>query len=115
MVLDYSSAKFAIGSNGMRRSAPYRRQKEWLNYDDLVHYDTVVVRNFFLAGNHNYTGFADSNRSSDTFNDELYHALMAAAGSYRTPRLILDTQIEKEQEYFQKIRHSDVEIRRRLR
>ncbi len=110
MVLDYSSAKFAIGSNGMRRSAPYRRQKEWLNYDDLVHYDTVVVRNFFLAGNHNYTGFADSNRSSDTFNDELYHALMAAAGSYRTPRLILDTQIEKEQEYFQKIRHSDVEI-----
>ncbi len=110
MVLDYSGAKFAISSNGMRRSAPYRRQKDWLNYDDLVFYDTVVSRHFFLAGNYNYITFADSNRSSAVYNDDTYHAMMAAAGSYRTPRLILDTQIEKDQQYFQKIRHSDVEI-----
>lgn len=110
MVLDYSSAKFAIGSNGMRRSAPYRRQKDWLNHDDLVVYDTIVGRNFFLAGNYNYVGFADSGRNAAVFTDETYHALMVAAGSYRTPALILDTQIEKDQEYFQKIRHSDVEM-----
>lgn len=110
MVLDYSAAKFAIGSNGMRRSAPYRRQKDWLNYDDLVFYDTIVGRNFFLAGNYNYVGFVDSGRDAAVFTDEVYHATMAAAGGYRIPALILDTQIEKDHEYFQKIRHSDVEI-----
>jgi hypothetical protein len=32
MVLDYLAAKFAAGSNGLRRSAPFRRHNDHLDF-----------------------------------------------------------------------------------
>lgn len=110
MTLDYLSAKFAIGSNGMRRMQPYRRLKELLNSDRLVAGDLATQRNFYLGGNYNYLSFESSNGQPGMYPEEEIQSMMPAMGQYRIPDLILDTQIDKRTEYFQKIRHSDVEI-----
>lgn len=110
MTLDYLSAKFAIGSNGMRRMQPYRRLKELLNTNRLVQGDLATQRNFYLGGNYSYLGFESSNGQPGLYPEEEIQSMMPAMGQYHIPDLILDTQIDKQTEYFQKIRHSDVEI-----
>lgn len=110
MTLDYLSAKFAIGSNGMRRMQPYRRLKELLNSNRLVAGDLATQRNFYLGGNYNYLAFESNNGLPGLYPEEEIQSMMPAMGHYQIPNLILDTQIDKQTEYFQKIRHSDVEI-----
>jgi hypothetical protein len=109
IILDYSSAKYAVGTNGMRRLVPFRRQKWKLNANRLLDYDNAAFRQIFLAGNYNYMTY----ESDSTFFADMeggYETLMAAVSDYRLPELILDTQIDKSLSYFQTVRHTDVEM-----
>ncbi|MBY0452209.1 MAG: hypothetical protein K2P92_04175, partial [Bdellovibrionaceae bacterium] len=76
----------------------------------LVAGDLATQRNFYLGGNCNYLSFESSNGQPGMYPEEEIQSMMPAMGQYRIPDLILDTQIDKRTEYFQKIRHSDVEI-----
>lgn len=111
MVLDYSSAKFAVGSSGLRRVAPFRRQKQYLNDDVLKAGDTFIARQIVTGGDYRFLEFENNgNRNSLIYSDDTYHPFMAAIESYRTPEMIIDLQINKESSAFQAIRHTDPEV-----
>jgi hypothetical protein len=109
MVLDYLAAKFAAGSVGLRRSAPFRRHNDHLGFTLLYsnYSDEETWRFMVMAGNTEairllHHGHADW-ASAETM-------AYAGLGTYRVPDLILRTMIDKSSPYFQVIHHEGVEL-----
>jgi hypothetical protein len=121
MVLDYLSAKFAVGSNRGRRVMPFRRLTDYVYKTDL--YDTVegadhqIARFMVLAG---LTGLMDvgdidlqKNHPQDWIGLQENRAqvlIYAAVSDYRLPTPILDWAIDKSTPYVQRIHHDGVEL-----
>ncbi|GIE28575.1 hypothetical protein Ait01nite_016200 [Actinoplanes italicus] len=97
MVLDYTSAKFAVSSRGLRRNVPFRR----LRGDDIDKlHDPQTWRHLVLVG------------SSDTFGWSVPAAdtmVPAALTGYRVPDLITDLILHPTG-YFQRFRHAGAEV-----
>ena len=101
MVLDFSSAKFAVSSSLLRRSAPFRRRGEYDKpfFNDNEGIDEQTCR-FFL-----YSGQVDT-LGKDAAGNPLAPGncngiVRQAIGSYRVPPMILDLAMHKSAPYFQ--------------
>jgi hypothetical protein len=119
MVLDYKAAKFAVSSNELRRSVPFRRRKSEEVDDQEISFK-------------DWTGLLDNYSDPDTFRfliltglsqrlaDQpiLWHAPLwprdmmqiTAVSRYRVPRLILDLIMTPEhRRFYQRFRHAGME------
>lgn len=108
LVLNYLDAKFAVSSNGLRRSVPFRRQKKYKDATELLQNDAESARLFVMAGPSE--AFADLKRPGwvDFGTDRM---LFAALGTYRTPAAILDAIVSPAPApYFAAFRHTGIEI-----
>lgn len=108
MVLDYLAAKFAVQSSGLRRVAPFKRQREYRLRTEMFAGDAEAARYALLVGN-----FEDYAALERPYRPEYGAHFMAAAAAsrYRVPDVIADLMISKDRlSYFQKFRHEGVEI-----
>lgn len=110
MVLDYLSAKFAVGSNQGRRVVPFRRLTENANrtylYEMAGGADHQVGRFLVLAGLTGLIDVGDIGRQESRLQETIY----AAVSSYRLPAVILDLAIDKSTPYVQRIHHAGIEV-----
>ncbi len=105
MLLNYLDAKYAISSNGLRRSVPFRRLKEYRDKTDLFTVDGESQRFALMAGNTQVFG------DPFTFNGSVEYLVQAVLGSYRTPTMLLDLIMDKSRlGYFSLHHHSALEI-----
>ncbi|MGH7792118.1 MAG: hypothetical protein ACREOB_07350, partial [Thermodesulfobacteriota bacterium] len=101
IVMDYHAARFALGSLGLRRASPYRRQPLQRNYSRLLgrQSDSMTWRYLALSGGgevfwqHRY-GRIPANLA-DSF-------LTPLLGTYRVPHMISDMMTDKKHSYFQR-------------
>jgi hypothetical protein len=113
LVLDFLSAKFAISSNTLRRSAPYRRRVS--DYEDDLfgqHADPWSPRMAMMTGMvtsvpiGSYADFAP--KFSFGWNVDMQEQ---AITSYRAPDSVVDFIMDPtRRSYFQRIHHDGVEI-----
>jgi hypothetical protein len=97
MVLDYSSAKFAVSSRGLRRNIPFRRLRG--DDNDALH-DPQTWRHLVLVGR------SDALEWSVPAADAM---VPAALTEYRVPDLITDLILHPTG-YFQRFRHAGAEV-----
>ena len=109
MVLDYLAAKFAVGSYGLRRSAPFRRRGERRDFPLLFsnYSDEETWRFVTMAGN---TQVLMAQRHGRADWGSAITMAAAGLGSYRVPDLILDVMTGKSTPHFQVFRHEGVEL-----
>lgn len=109
MVLDYLSAKFAVGSNQGRRVVPFRRLTEQVHrtylYEMAGGADHQMGRFVLLAG---LTGLMDNDPGRQE--SRALEMIYAAVSDYRVPTAILDLAIDKSTPIVQRIHHAGVEI-----
>lgn len=108
LVLDYLAAKFAVSSNGLRRSPPFRRQPRFAGDTRTLEIDKESQRFILMAGNTQrlaelpvpfQVGFG------------LGSLVPPALGAYRVPEPILDRIVAGfDRAYLQAVRHEGVEI-----
>jgi hypothetical protein len=104
MVMDYLSAKFAVGSNNLRRVAPFRRQDQRQHYTPVFgnNSDELTWQFLMTAGN---TQLLDRMRYGRADWGAPGTMEFAGVGQYRVPGLILDLLMDKrDNPYFQIIR-----------
>ncbi|MBI2519007.1 MAG: hypothetical protein HYV97_01260 [Bdellovibrio sp.] len=108
MLLDLLSGIFAVQSNGLRRSIPFRRQPLYQPVPQTYAADGETARFAMLAGNYTYMQKLEKPFIAPYGSHFMLSALVS---DYRIPDLMLDLMIEKQHNpYFQKIRHQNVEI-----
>lgn len=109
MVLDYLAAKFAVGSMGLRRSAPFRRRFERTDFSLLYsnYSDEETWRFMVMAGDTRELTEIHHGRADWASWGTMVHA---GLGEYRIPDLILEAVIDKANPFFQVIRHEGVEL-----
>ena len=110
IVLDYLAGKFAISSNGLRRSVPFRRQPQNKHFTPLFGHnsDTELWRFIVLSGN---VDLLQRRRYGRVDWGAGGLMLRAGRGRYRVPDMVLDMVIDKRSNtYFQRFRHEGVEL-----
>jgi hypothetical protein len=109
MILDYLAAKSALQSSGLRRRPPFRRQKEWRDFDLLTMYDNGMQ--FFApdTGNYEFVALEKGNATKLNWTSETYTMFMAATDRYEVPDAIVDLFVAPTPQ-FQLMHHRDVEI-----
>lgn len=105
IVLDYQAARFALQSQDLRRSVPFRRRHNYAGDDNLYAKDSQSSRYALLAGN--FQGLPQSGDGGIGVG----HMSDAALQSYRVPDLILDLMVAKgNNPYFMAAHHKNTEI-----
>jgi hypothetical protein len=112
MVLDYIAAKFAVSSNLLRRSVPFRRHEDHLDYTPLFQNYSDEETWWFvtMAGNTQLIDSLRYGRADWGSGGDMGHM---ALGKYRIPDVVLDLilgQAAGTRSYFQRFRHEGVEI-----
>ena len=109
MVLEYSAAKFALGSNQGRRIIPFRRLVKETRQEPLF--------DQFSGGDHStsllllYAGQTQQLPNASLISETTPADMVRAATSSFAPHpLIVDIAIRKEEPYYQRIHHAGVEI-----
>jgi hypothetical protein len=106
IVLDYTSAKFALQSSDLRRVVPYRRRPEHKSLDDILG-DNQSSRFATLAGNFN--AYDKGTDVKDPFSR--YHMFTQGISKYEVPDAILDVMVDKSSNpYFMTSHHENTEI-----
>jgi len=110
--LDYLAGKFAVSSSGLRRSVPFRRKPAFRHRLDLMEADTEAHRFLLMTGNY---GLFVSGRGRAAANIPYWglgasKMVFPALGSYRVPDLIQDVIIKKDRPYFQRFKHTGIEL-----
>jgi hypothetical protein len=111
MVLDYISAKFAVSSNRLRRSVPFRRLKEHKDRTGLMDNDSdpQTHRFLMLSGMTEQLKQVSPQMRAPFFGRDIMQ--LAAVSGYRVPRLLLDLVMTEEHKvYYQRFHHAAVEI-----
>lgn len=109
LVLDYLAAKFAIQSNGLRRSTPFRRQPKYRTEPNVFLGDNSAGRYMMLVGNYG-TLSKRADKPNEAFGGSA-HMVRAAIGNYRVPDLVADLMIDKKSvRYYQRFKHLAPEI-----
>ncbi len=111
MVLDYVSAKLAVSSNNLRRSVPFRRQKERKDFTPLFENqsDPQTHRFLLLAGPPPRLAEVEPTNHAPWGGRDLMQ--LAAVGTYRVPDLILDLVVnDAHKSYYQRFHHDGVEL-----
>jgi len=113
MVLDYLSAKFAVGSTNGRRVVPFRRLTDETSNTDLFQAikgaDHQVNRFLVLSG---LTGLLPK-EDHEGQNGRVQEMIYAAVSSYRMPTAVVDLAVDKSTPYapyLQRIHHEGVEV-----
>ncbi len=106
MIMDYIAAKSAVQSTGLRRRAPFRRQKEWRDSDELMMYENTMP--FLAPETGNYT-FIPLQDASMNYKGGTYMMFMSAIDKYEVPDSIVDLFVSPTPQ-FQMLHHRDVEI-----
>ncbi|MBF0441353.1 MAG: hypothetical protein HQK54_05560 [Oligoflexales bacterium] len=104
MMLDVMSALWAAQSNEGRRSVPFRRHQLFNDEQDVMPGDAEIPRFAFLTGKYPYL------EETGKIPYGTHHMIRSATAAYRVPDEILDLIFRKNKTYFQKIRHTGVEI-----
>lgn len=110
MVLDYKAAKFAVSSNGLRRSVPFRRLKEFKNSTNLLdnHSDPDTFRFLILTGLSDRFGEQPLPMHAPLWPRDMMQ--MTAVCTYRVPRLTLDLIMNPQhRRFYQRFRHAGME------
>jgi hypothetical protein len=109
MVLDYLAAKFAVSSSGLRRSAPFRRRNERINFAPLFSSDSDEQTWYFMtmAGDTDAINSLQQGHANWSSAETMAYS---GLGTYRVPDLIIQTMIDKSTPYFQVFRHEGVEL-----
>jgi len=110
MVLDYISAKFAVSSNFLRRSAPFRRRASHYATNLLdQRSDAQTNRFLLLTGMTQILGEVKPVlHAHQGARDDMQ---LLAASTYQAPDMILDLIMNQDHRHFyQRIRHEGVEI-----
>ncbi len=109
LALEYSAAKFALGSNQGRRVVPFRRlttQTENLPLFDLYSgFDHSIALMLLYAGQTQQ--MRDGALVSETAPAAMIYA---ATSTYAPSPITLDIAIRKDQPYYERIHHTGVEI-----
>ncbi|MAZ47582.1 MAG: hypothetical protein CME65_03415 [Halobacteriovoraceae bacterium] len=108
MLLDYSYAKLAVQSIGMRRYGPFRRQRKVLKEDDLSFMDNTIKRGMVHTGNFDFLHLMG--QPAQTLSGTDYQAFMAATESYKVPDMLVDLTVDKETPYWQTFENITVEM-----
>ena len=117
IVLDFETAKFAVGSQQGRRFVPFRRKRE--NMAARVDIDAPEANGLFdllSGGDHQiglgliYTGQVQQVRDNYVSFGAAVQALYAATSRYRPDDLVLDLAIDRSTPVFQRLRHTTTEI-----
>jgi hypothetical protein len=116
MVLQFSMAKFAIGSNRGRRLVPYRRHMDWLDKRSLVSlFDNVENGDHLIPMMMFFTGQTQHLHNNSVPLGEFGHMIYYASGMMgpnplRPDNIIMEAAIEKSRRYEQRINHAGAEI-----
>lgn len=99
--MDYHAARFALGSLGLRRASPYRRQPDQRNYSRLLgrQSDSMTWRYLTLSGGGEVFWKQRYGRILANFAGNLLTPLL---GTYRVPHMISDMMTDKGYSYFQR-------------
>lgn len=108
ILLDYSYAKLAVQTIGMRRYTPFRRQRKVLSEDELYFYDNTVLRGMIHTGNYDFLKLAGS--PSQTMDETNYQSFMAVTEGYRVPEMLLDLTVDKSTTYWQTFENITLEM-----
>ena len=102
VVLDYMGAKFAVGSDHLRRPSPYRRRAEFEGVTGLYadHQDAQTYRFTLYSGE--YDGIPGWRPNAYAADDMLF----AAVSGYRPPPALLDLAFMHGDEILHRISHN---------
>ena len=106
MVLDYKAAKFAVSSNELRRSVPFRRRKEFKDSTGLLdnHSDPDTFRFLILTGLSDRLADQPDKMHAPFWPRDMMQ--VTAVCTYRVPRLILDLiMTPRHRRFYQRFMH----------
>lgn len=106
MVLDYLSAKFAVQSSQLRRSAPICRQEKYAKRQELFNGDHLPAIMSMLSGN---TEIYRANDPSGEMTYGTLTAMLVGQSAYRPEPMVLDLMIDTDRELDLVVRHDAVE------